>query len=1032
MMTEPACARRTPFICPIIVVVLLHALAVPALGERGHWQQRVDYEIDVTLIDSLRAIEGDARIVYANNSPDTLAAIWFRLPPAALRGGSVVDTTRMRGRHRRWSRLDEEEWADLVVGDVVSASRAVRFVQDHSAGRLEIDPPLLPGDSVRVTIPFRTTFPTGRAGFRIACQRGQYKGAYWYPMICPYTPEYGWTVNRYFGTGEAYGEFGDFTLRCTVPYRFIVASTGELVNEHELLPPERLAGLAAGNPDPIPVPDGARGDSLVTWVFRAENVPDVAFAMDPNFLIDRRDYGDFEAWAYVRRGQTDDWSDAAEVCGWTIQQLEEIYGDYPWPRVQASYSWSGMEYPMLTMASWTSPLFRYFIMHEVIHNYTPMILHSNSVDEQWIDEGFTTFIEHELSARWYGTRRDRERTYTRGLFSRTFMERDDVVRGRRPYLEAVLAGEDLPMVRPGDVADDYPLLRVSSYYKTPVLLNSVRYTVGERKFWRGFRVIYDRHALTHVGHEDIISSFEAAAGRSLKETFEQFLYGSGDIDYRLSGYRSEQVGDSVRIGFDVTRAGGIRLPLRLGVVTASGDTLRGEVPYLDTDAPLPEYARWGTWDQQHMPGDRYRVRVDLPAGATPEAVIFDPDGLLVDRNPLDNRLPGPVVERAFDPGLWPVIPPPVDRYRLLYGPSLGYDAGGGALLGVRLRGSYMEREAIWLTDVFSPTREFDRYAPQFRVGLSHPLTRSFGPVHALAYLGRMHGDTWFEAGFRRSWRAWGTWYSRMTVAVKAGTWARDEQAQSALIRPLAVRDSGASPYLHGSLDAKGTLGRAPWTQELRWSVGVGADGFSALSWAATATTRLPWGFSLRSEARLVALDGDPPARFSPTLASGAPYELLGEPLAGGWRRANGLQLAWPYVETPAALASTAGLVGTERFAAVRFSQTRALPKWLRSPGFKPLARFLDTIRYGFFEAGTVFRDQPSSKLNQISYGGEVGVELSVKDLYGLTFAARVAPLYTVQAGESGDFSGRPYDWNASDWLDHTALVLRLDVDRWFH
>ncbi|HEB84326.1 MAG TPA: hypothetical protein ENI92_04915, partial [Bacteroidetes bacterium] len=164
---------------PVLLLVLCLTLTItrPVAAER--WQQRVDYLIDVTLLDSLRSLAGTATITYHNNSPDTLSVLWFRLPPAALRKGSVVSRSWQRGRRDRYESVPEEQWGDLRVDSARGVDREVRFIQEGSLGRALLSPPLAPGDSTRFTLAFTTRFPTGAARFRIACIDGQYRGAYW-------------------------------------------------------------------------------------------------------------------------------------------------------------------------------------------------------------------------------------------------------------------------------------------------------------------------------------------------------------------------------------------------------------------------------------------------------------------------------------------------------------------------------------------------------------------------------------------------------------------------------------------------------------------------------------------------------------------------------------------------------------------------------------------------------------------------------------------------------------------------------------
>jgi Peptidase family M1 domain len=1015
------------------------------------WQQAVTYEMDLTLDESQRSIGGDAHITYTNNSPDTLSSLWFRLAPAALQGGSVVDTIAMRSRHRHWSDQKPETWGDLKTGDAKARdSHSVTFEQDFSIGQLLIDPPLLPGESVAFTLPFVTTLPSGGSQSRMGSTKGQFKGAYWYPQICPYTPEFGWTVNRYFGTAEAYGEFADFTIHYTVPNKYIIASTGELINEADVLPPDRMQGLSLDNPDPMPIPTGEQAERLVTWTFQAKQVPDVAFAMDPNFLIDRVDFGHFEAWSYSRRDVDEDWSNAAEIIGWTITELEKIYGPYPWPRVQASYSWSAMEYPMLTLMTSGNPRYVQVMIHEVVHNYNPMILQSNSVDEQWIDEGFTTFFEHHLLSKYENTRINKHRTYTRGLFSKKMIVADDDVRGQRPYLEAVLAGEDLPMVRASDTADDYPLLRVSSYYKTPVMLNTLRSVIGEEAFWQGFRVLYERHALTHVSGDDVVSSFEDAAGRSLKWFFDQFMYSAKDLDYSLHNveFVNDQVSNSV--SFDVNRTGELRIPLSLGIVTESGDTLRGAVPFLPTDQVPDGVEVWGTWDQWHMPNDEIHITVDLPYGTNPETVMLDPSGYWTDREPADNQWPERGIDFRFDPILTPMELPSLSNWQLNVSPTLGYNRVSGLLAGYGLRGSFLEKDDIFMADALLRLDPNKDALPQFRFGYATPLNQSFGPVYATLYGGNMHKDIWLEAGLRRSWRSWTHFYDRATISLKAGSWGRSVGIPSAVMLPAGSEildntnhtfdysepddndDYDGVTYVRARAEFSGRVSRSSYTHQFTLTVAADSD-FSNSSWSFDMNTPLLWGWSLGTESRLSVIQGNHELGFVSTPGGAAPYEVLGDPFFGGaWETVSHVDTQTystiPRVYAPAALASDLGRIQPDRFLVLRFAQTHKLPGFLRKTNLKSVDRFLDRIRIGTFESGMLYQ-LAYSEVSAYTSAAEIGIEASVVDLYGLTLSARLAPVYSsdVFANEWNQYK----DWNSEQWLDQFVIFVKLDLDPYF-
>lgn len=968
-----------------------------SLHAEHSWQQVVNYDMDVTLRDAEKALDGTARITYINHSPDTLSILWFRLPPAALRGGSTVDRHDFPDDAGRFSRVPEKNWGNLVVSNAQVVGRQGTWIPDGSVAQFRLEPALLPGDTASLVLEFTTEFPTGGAAMRIAWQRGQYKGAYWYPMICPYTPEYGWTVNRYYGTGEAYGEFGYFTVNYHVPDRFIVASTGELVNQDVVLPPDRLQGLSLTNPDPIPVLEGPEGDRMVTWTYRAEQVPDVAFAMDPTFLIDRADGGSFEAWTFARRGDEEGWQGGAELCVWTIHQLEDIYGPYPWPRVMATDSWSAMEYPMLTMMSTRiNDGVEYVLMHEVIHNYTPMILHSNSVDAQALDEGFTTFVEHILSRRYAGKVYDRQRTYTRGLFSRTFPIRDDVLRGRRPYLEAVLAGEDLPMIRGGDVARDYPLLRASTYYKTPVMLNALRYVVGEDAFWRGMRVYYRDNALSHPDEYDMIRAFEEGANRPLGWFFRQFLTSSDDIDYGVAPLKVAERDSGWHFETVITRPGGVRLPLRLGVVLENGDTLRGEVPFLPSDPILPGYARWGSWDQLHEPRDQYDLSMTIQAPSRPVQLLIDPDDLLVDRNPLNNASSRPPVAIRLDPGLLPMPEAPVDRYLVTFGPRLGYNERWGIMPGVRLAGSFMERLHRFEAEGYFPLPSGSEQSPQGRFRLVDDVPGMPRPIQGVLYTGYMHDDQWVEGGITAQWRTWRDHYSERKAALVVGTWE-----ESGLLDFSGRRRT--HDYLH--LDYAFSRARQQHPISLQLGLTYGLKGSDFLTWEVVFTNRIKdsgrWRYGVA--ARVNGSSYSTPSAFRPTSGGAARFAYLGDPVFGGplQRRRATRSEDIAMLDAPASLVSFP-LYQADQMAlwSIRLNRGFA-PSW-SGMLLKPMERLVRKTRVGLFHTGATFHHRCGHDdafdlplLFEPMFFRlylEAGVEVVVEDFYGLDMRVRTAPI----------------------------------------
>ncbi len=722
------------------------------------WQQKLVVDIDVALVDSIRSLVGTEAILYQNNSPDTLSVIYFRLAPEALRANSPVGQSMLHGHARGLKHTNEEEWGSLRVTEVSSIDqRTYSFEQDGSIGSLKIEPPMLPGSSAHFIIEFITKFPIGGAAYRISFYEGQYKGAYWFPAVCSYTAGYGWTVNRYYGTAEAYGEFGDYSINYRVPYRYIVASTGELVNQAEILPASRLAGISIDSHPPSPIPDGEDGDSLVTWRYQALNVPDVAFVADPEFLIDIKEYDSFQAWAFVRRGKQNDWRDAAELCGWTIEQLEDIYGPYPWPRVMMTDSWSAMEYPMLTMMYGGTPQYIHTLIHEVVHNYTPMIIHSNSVDAPVLDEGFTTYLEQELFKRYKGKSINRTYKVSSSFFTRKDSVANSDVRLARPFLKAVLAGEDLPMVRGADVAADYPLLRASTYYKTPVMLNALRGVIGDEAFWAGFRQYYKDCAFTHPTERDMIAAFEKGSGRALGWFFNQYLFSDEDLDYSIHKVRENKLEGSRTITLEIKREGGIKLPLTVELTMKDGACSKFAIPFLESDWIAPGTALAGSWDQLHDPAISKQIVIRFDEDVNVDTIRLNPGDSFLDRSAWDNAITRLRSELATSDGLFkPLSLAPLDRYRNTITPSIGYKNYEKVIVGFNLKRDFLESGNRFKLNLHSAITEKSTSPFAVRYGAAIPFNMGRSTPEITMHTGLIQQHGWISLGVQNRWRSFET------------------------------------------------------------------------------------------------------------------------------------------------------------------------------------------------------------------------------------------------------------------------------------
>lgn len=430
-----------------------------ASGAPGHryWQQRADYEIDVTLDTEKHRIVGRETIAYSNNSPDTLRYLWLQLEPnfydpnsdsRAIADAPDMDSLGFRGLRRRI--LRETFDGGMKISDVKdSRGRELTFTVVKTMMRVDLPEPLRSGQSFTFSLNWNYNINNhkilwSRAGYELFEDgNALYEMAHWYPRMAAYTDVTGWQHKQFLGRGEFTLEFGDFKVRITAPADFVVASTGVLQNPDLVLEPvwkERLkAARSADKPMFIVTPEeakknasGKRIEGVKTWEFHAERVRDFAFAASRKFIWDAQGHrqGDRTIMAmsfYPEEGEPL-WSRySTHAIIHTLEVYSRYTFDYPYPvAISVNGPVGGMEYPMICFngprpekdGTWSKRT-KYglisVIIHEVGHNYFPMIVNSDERQWTWMDEGLNTFLQYLSEQEWeedYPSRRGEPQNIT--------------------------------------------------------------------------------------------------------------------------------------------------------------------------------------------------------------------------------------------------------------------------------------------------------------------------------------------------------------------------------------------------------------------------------------------------------------------------------------------------------------------------------------------------------------------------------------------------------------------------------------------
>ena len=672
-----------------IVLLLIFVFLAGFTNAEEYWQQDIEYTFNVELNPENRSISGKMDILYINNSPDELDVLYLRLAPNSMRPGSPLHLKEQSGGRSRIDKADPSEYGECTLQSVTDQTGSnVKNSTDYSITRLKLDNPIKPGESRKFTIEFTTILPSPNLAYRFAFIGEHFKAAHWYPQMCVYDRVLGWVNNQYLGWGENYGETGTYDVSITAPSDYIIAASGVLQNPEEALPDSLRKILDRKNFIDGAVPpslDFMKGGTK-TWRFLGENICDFAFNADKNFCIDEAEYDGIKVIAYIQHDNADEWYDAAEVGRNGIKFFSETFGRYAYPQMSITDSWGGMEYPMLVMCSGYSPRYYLLIWHEIAHNYFMGAVASNQTDRAFLDEGFTTFME--LAAMEHFLGREDNLNIRKNWYKRTFYphEEDRVYRGFRPYMLPAIQGYTKPMPMNADSAPEWWVYRASSYYKPVCMMFALEYMLGRDEMLRCLQQYHDNWKFKHPYETDMMNSFEETTGQELTNFLEQWIYTDKTLDYAVSKPKLIDISaDYYRYSITVKRKGGLIMPIGVFAKLHNDSTVKIWIPVDDNPQPPGGFNRLAKWDQFRDPSTEYTFEINLPGRIM--SMDIDPDNLLADLNPMNDRWPFPKIQTDW---LVEKNYPPVDAYQVRDIPLLGFNNVDGLKIGWRSKGGYLD------------------------------------------------------------------------------------------------------------------------------------------------------------------------------------------------------------------------------------------------------------------------------------------------------------------------------------------------------
>jgi len=532
-----------------------------ASGAPGHkyWQQQVDYDIEIKLDDKTQQLTGSETLSYQNNSPDTLRYIWLQLDQNKLKRGSDAKLSKStaplkkvtyRG-VRNMIESDKFNGGYEITKVTASNGKPLHYAINGTMLRIDLPKPLKTGDETKFNVEWNYQLHEqkvlgGRSGYEYFKEDDNYlyEIASWFPRAVAYYDVMGWQNKQFIGSGEFTLEFGDYDVKITVPSDHIVAATGVLQNPKKVLTKTQRKRLAKAKTAKKPVlvvtveealeNEKSRSTKTKTWHFKAKNVRDFAFASSRKFIWDAQGYNeggtDTMAMSFYPNEGNPLWEKySTEAIIHTMEQYNKYTFAYPYPvSISVNGPVGGMEYPMITFNGPRPTLDKKtgektysrrtkyglvgVIIHEVGHNYFPMIVNSDERQWTWMDEGLNTFLQFIAEQAWeegYPSRRGNAAKIT------SYMKSDNQV----PIMtnsESILQFGN------------------NAYGKPATALNILRETVmGREAFDFAFKEYAQRWKFKRPTPADFFRTMEDASAVDLDWFFRGWFYTTDHVDIAL-------------------------------------------------------------------------------------------------------------------------------------------------------------------------------------------------------------------------------------------------------------------------------------------------------------------------------------------------------------------------------------------------------------------------------------------------------------------------------------------------------------------
>ena len=604
-----------------LVFCLLFAVQLSAQTTSNYWQQHVNYAMDIRFEPEKHQFSGTQKLIYTNNSPDTLHKVFYHLYYNAFSPGSMMD---VRSRtiadpdarvKDRISRLKPNEVGFQQVNKLTQNGKKLAFEVVETILEVTLNEPILPQSETVLEMDFLAQVPVQiRRTGRKNAEGVAYSMTQWYPKICEYDAD-GWAANPYIAR-EFHGVWGDFDVKITMDSSYMLAATGYLQNA------QSIGKGYQDNAQKLVL----QNTKKTLWHFVAPQVHDFAWAADTAYrhtkIRVKNEDLELHFFNINKPEWNKNWDSLAIYMAKSFAFANQNFGKYPYKQYNFVQGGDGgMEYPMATLILGGGTLEGLVgvAVHESMHSWYQGLLATNESKYPYMDEGFTSYAENKILQHLY---QKNDLNPHEGEYA--------------GYYSIVKNNQQEPITTH---ADFYKLNRtysVSSYGKGAILLHQLSYIVGQNTLDKAMQNYYYQWRFKHPTDRDFKRVVEKTSNMELDWYFEQFINTTNTIDYGIK-YIGNEAQNTL---FTLERIGDMPMPLDVVLTLKNGTKQLYYIPLsLSFGSKTEDFSgkiiQKDAWQWTYP---QYRLKIPYPITDI-QSIEIDPSTRMADVNRDNNSFP---------------------------------------------------------------------------------------------------------------------------------------------------------------------------------------------------------------------------------------------------------------------------------------------------------------------------------------------------------------------------------------------------------